>query len=532
MFDDLLDDEFDEEETGDAGAAIGIDLGTTNSVVSCVVNGEAVVISDEEGHALQPSVVAWLPNGEPRVGLAARLRRVIDPANTVYSAKRIIGKSFRSPATQDVIGQLPYRIIEGANEQPIIATRGGELSVPEVSSMVLSRLRSLAEGFLGQPVTSCVVTVPANFSNGQRMATRKAAELAGMDVLRILNEPTAAAVAYGRDRDVHRRIAIFDLGGGTFDVTLLAVRESLYEVLATGGDPFLGGDDVDHKVRDWLAYEFLKTHRLDPKADPIALARLSVAAEQIKMQLSSEAVVEGSLSEVMLGEGGAPLGLDFRLTRDDFEDMIGELVERALETTANVLEEAGVSPDRVDEIILVGGSTRVPIIARRVEEFFGQEARLDINPMHVVAIGAALQAHNLMFPDQAAAAGQSATLLDVTPHSLGLATAGGYAEHLIPKNTTVPAEGRKVFSTGRDNQTRALIKVCQGESRRFAENSELGTLTLDQLPERPRGDVQVEVAFLIDADGVVQVEARDIKYGSSARATLSAIGVDDAGAAT
>lgn len=527
MFDDLLDDEFDESSSPE-GAAIGIDLGTTNSVVCCVIDGDVVVLNDDQGHALQPSVVAWLPNGQQRVGLAARLRRVIDPANTVYSAKRIIGRSFRSPATQEAIAQLPYEVIEGPNEQPIISTRGGQLPVPEVSSLVLQRLKAIAEAQLGQQVTSCVVTVPANFSNGQRMATRRAAELAGMEVLRILNEPTAAAVAYGRDREVHRRIAVFDLGGGTFDVTLLAVRESLYEVLSTGGDPFLGGDDFDNKVRDWLAYEFLKTHRLDPKSDPIALARLTVAAEQIKMQLSSEAVVEGSLSEVMLGPGGDPLGMDFRITRDLFDDMIGELVERTLETAANVLQEAQVTPDRVDEVILVGGSTRVPMVADRVAQYFGREPRVDINPMHVVAIGAAHQAHSLMFPDQALSSGSAPTLLDVTPHSLGLATAGGYAEHLIPKNTTVPAEGRKVFSTVRDNQSRAVIKVCQGESRRFAENAELGTLTLDQLPERPRGDVQVEVAFLIDADGVVQVEARDIKYGAQARATLSAVGVDDA----
>jgi molecular chaperone DnaK len=316
-------------------------------------------------------------------------------------------------------------------------------------------------------------------------------------------------------------------------VTLLAVRGNLYEVIATGGDPFLGGDDIDDKIADYLAVEFLKQHRIDPNADPIARARLLLAAEQIKVYLSSELVAEGTLAEVAYGEGGAPLSLDFRVERRRLEDLIEPLVSRSLEMAVGVLAEAGVSPERVDEVILVGGSTRVPMIQRRVAEYFGRQPKANINPMHVVALGAAAQAHSLFYPDDkrlgsgGGGGGGGGVLIDVTPHSLGIQTAGGYTQRLIEKNTRIPAEGRKVFTTTRNDQTSVQIKVCQGEQQRYAENVPLGELTLDGIPKMPRGEPQLEVAFFIDADGIVQVSAVELRSNTKAKASLSAIGVNE-----
>jgi len=519
MFEDLLADEIEELDDGGTGCVIGIDLGTTNSVVASVRDQRPVVFADAAGNRLHPSVVAWLPNGERLVGPEARARRIIDPLNTVYSAKRIIGQPFGSDRVQAAIRQLPYRVIEGQNQEPLISTRAGQMTVPQVSAYVLETLRGIATQTLGQQPSHCVVTVPANFSDGQRAATRQAAELAGMDVLRVLNEPTAAAISYGQDRTSHQRIAVFDLGGGTFDLTLLGVRDNVYEVVATGGDPFLGGDDMDSALADHLAAQFLAEQRVDLNVDPSARARLLLAAEQIKMQLSSETEVQGRISKLAYGADGVSLGLTFRIERPQLEQLIWPTIERALLTAERVLADAQVTPEQVDEVILVGGATRVPLVQQCVAERFGRQCRSDIDPMVVVAIGAAIHAHGLFSPGES-----SNVLLDVTPHALRVATAGGFSQVLIDKNTTLPAEGVRTFVTSRDDQTTVAVRVGQGDSARFDANVPIGELRLDGLPPRPRGQTRVEVAFTIDADGILQVSARDVESGQRAAAVLTTVG--------
>jgi len=526
----MLDGLFDHEKSGlkqwDApdGVVVGIDLGTTNSVIAAIVDAKVRIITDDKKHHLHPSVVAFKPNNQIDVGVPARMRRVIDPRNTVFSAKRIIGQSFRSQGVQSALRNLPYEVFEGDNQEPMVKTRAGAFSVVQISTMVLAYLRNLATKQLGKPVTHCVITVPANFSEGQREATRRAAAGAGMQVLRILNEPTAAALAYGQKRQLHQRIAVFDFGGGTFDMTVLAVREDLYEVVATGGDPFLGGDDMDHAVAEHLARQFLQEHRVDLNADPSAKACLLIAAEQIKMKLSKENSVRGTLKELAYGEGGKPLALTFDIDRGMFNMLIAPIVDRSLDLVRYVLEDAEIRPEHIDEIILVGGSTRVPLVRERVNQFFGSKPRGDINPMEVVAAGAALQAHALFAPPDESMA-SIGLLMDVTSHSLSIATAGGYVEQLIPKNTTIPAEKTRMFTPARDFQEAVKLKVCQGEEKTYDANTPVGELVLDGLPKVRRGDMKLEVSFLIDADGLLQISAKDVATGQTARATLSVVGV-------
>ncbi len=509
---------------GIEGAVVGIDLGTTNSVIATVIDGRVQALADESGSSLHPSVVAFLPTGDRLIGPAAVARRAIDPANTIFSAKRLIGQPYRAPAVQEVLAHLPYRVEEGPDQESIIVTRAGKLRVPEISGLVLAHLRELAQRRLGTPVNHCVITVPANFSDGQREATRQAAGYAGMEVLRVLNEPTAAALAYGHERKLHQRVAIFDFGGGTFDLTLLAVREDLYEVVATGGDPFLGGDDMDQVLARRLARMVLERHRSDPTSDPSTFARLLMAAEQIKIRLSRDEIVQGTLTEVGFGPGGQPLSLDFRIVRDELDILVAGVVERALAAAARVMAEAQVDPSAVDEVILVGGATRVPLVRKRVTQQFGRAPLGGINPMEVVACGAALHAHGLFAPPGTRAA-EVGLLLDVTSHSLGVATAGGYADVLVAKNTGIPAERSRIFSTAQDNQQVVVLRVCQGESRRFDENQLLGELRLTGLRAAPRGVLKIEVTFLIDADGILQVSARDIETGRAEAATLKVLGV-------
>jgi len=502
---------------------IGIDLGTTNSVIAIARDGGVEVIADAKGHRLHPSVVAFKPSGEIAVGLAAKLRRVVDPRNTIFSAKRLIGQPFRSPGVQSALPHLPYRVEEGPDQESMIVTRAGKRSVVDVSALILTHLREIAEARIGAPVAQCVITVPANFSDGQREATRKAGEAAGLHVLRVLNEPTAAALAFGTGKTVNQRVVVFDMGGGTFDVTLLAVREGWFEVLATGGDPFLGGDDMDLLVAELLAQEFLRQHRVDLRTHPDVFALLRIAGEQIKAKLSTEDEVDGTLKELAYGVGGAQLSLDFRVTRAQLEAAITPLVERAIVTCENVLAEAGVMADHVDEIILVGGATRMPLVRRRVAEHFGREPRADINPMEVVAEGAALQARMLSAAPEVQLA--APVLIDVTPHALGLAIAGAYTDVLIDKNQAVPAERTRVFTTARDGQREVVIKICQGAEKQFAANALLGEVRLDGLTPGPRGSLKIEVTFLVDADGILQVFAKDVATGRSERASLRVLGV-------
>ncbi|MFH0900743.1 MAG: Hsp70 family protein [Pseudomonadota bacterium] len=506
----------------DVGPAIGIDLGTTNTVAAVVRDGRLYTITDNEGRWLQPSVVSFKPSGERVAGLPARLRRVVDPANTIASVKRVIGLPFRSAAVQNALGHFPFRVEEGENEQSVVTTRAGRYTVPQISSLVLTHMKELAERQLGMAITECVVTVPANFSDGQREATREAAELAGLRPLRILNEPTAAALAYGTGRQIHQRIAIFDLGGGTFDVTLLAVRDNLYEVLATGGDPFLGGDDIDHSLADKLARTFLEQHRVDLRAHVDLYARLLIASEQIKARLSTENEVNGTIKELAYGPGGVPLELDFAVTREELEWLITPLIERAIVKCEEVLAEAGVATEHVDEVILVGGSTRIPLVRQRVTEHFGRQPRSDLNPMAVVATGAALQAAVLSSTD---AVESAPLLMDVTPHALGVAIAGGYTDVLVDKNSTIPTERTRVFTTAHDKQTEVVIRVCQGDQKRFTDNAQLGEVKLNDLRPAPRGSLRIEVSFLIDADGILQVSARDLETNRAEHATLRVLGV-------
>ena len=503
---------------------LGIDLGTTNTVAAAFAGDSIQLIRNHENSPLFPSVVAFAPNGDLLVGSDAKLRRVIDPQNTIYSSKRIIGRSFRDPACEGIIRALPYRVVEGNAQEPMVRTRAGMHTLPQVGSFILAHVLRYAEAQMGTSFRQCVITVPANFTDSQRAATQYAAELAGLEVLRMLNEPTAAAVAYGQVTGREQRIAIFDMGGGTFDLTVLATRQGLSEVIATGGDPFLGGDDMDQALADHLALAFLESERVDLRAIPESYSRLLLIAEDIKHRLTDSVLVEDTIREIAYGVGGRPLDLSFRLRRERFEHLISHLIDRSLDCAASVLREAGMMPGQLDALVLVGGATRVPVVRRRLEERFGLKPRVEINPLEVVAMGAAMQAVRLVTP--ASEENDPTLLVDVTSHALGITTTAGFVEHLVLKNTPIPAEGRETFTTSQDGQTTVKIRVSQGASRHFVDNVAVGELVLTGLRAAPRGEVKVEVAFLIDANGILSVGAQDLETGRRADATLNLLGVD------
>ncbi len=539
----MLDQFFEEEEARaqeNESIAVGIDLGTTNTVVAHADGRGPAVLRDEEDRPLLPSVVAYLPGGGLQVGHAARKRRLIDPANTITSAKRIIGQPFSSQRFQQMLDSVPYMVVEGENQESLVRTRAGDMSIPQISCHVVERAKEISEQATGSSTTHCVITVPANFNDAQREATRRAAKLAGLDVLRILNEPTAAALAYGHTRSLNERIAVFDMGGGTFDLSVLAVRRGLYEVLATGGDSFLGGDDMDHALTDELARRFLAEHRMDPRTNSQSLAKMMAAAEEIKIHLSDHDETEVHITELERGLDGSSLDLKTTITRAQLEELVEPIIARAMECATAVLADADILPQHVDEVLLVGGATQVPLVRRRVEALFGRVAQTDVDPMEVVALGAATHAQALFAPETIGrsqsqsiiaedhdAPPEIALLLDVTSHPVGLATAGGYAEVLLPKNTQIPAEVIRFFSTAKDNQESVVLKVCQGANARFAENEALGQLTLEGLRPGPRGKVRIEVGFLIDADGLLQVTAKDQDTGIETQAVLSLFGIGD-----
>ncbi len=515
------------------GAVVGIDLGTTNSVVATVIDDAIEVIRDRNGTALVPSAVAFVPNGETLVGRRARERALFDPPNTILSAKRIIGRPCSAPETQRIIEQLPYTVTAGENDVPILHTRAGEKSVVDISTRILAHLRAGAEQRLGRPVTGCVVTVPANFSDAQREATRRAAVGAGMTVLRVLNEPTAAAVALGLGSGGNRRVGVFDLGGGTFDFTVLAVHDGLFEVLATGGEAYLGGDDFDAAIADRFADAFLREHRVDLNTDPSARARLLFAAQRAKITLSEQGILDGVIQDIAHGVDGHELALHYSLSRADFEALIAQHIDRAMDTTRRVLSEAKLVAADVHEVALVGGSTQIPMVRRRVTELFGREPNTTVDPLEAVARGAALHAHALWqashAPPTAAAAPDEpgvGLLMDVTSHAVGVATIGDNVQVLIRKNTTIPCEGNHVFSTVRDNQQRVTIRICQGEAQRFSESVLLGELRLSNLRPAPRGETRVAVEFIMDANGILQVSARDMATGERTAAVLSVRGLE------
>jgi molecular chaperone DnaK len=505
----------------DLEPAVGIDLGTTNSVVATVLDGVPRVIPGRSGQSLTPSVVAVAKNGRHLVGALAKRQAITNPEGTVFAAKRLIGRRWGSQEVEDARKVLPYALVPGPAGNDVRVELGGRaVSVPELSALVLAELKADAEAFLGRPVRRAVVTVPAYFNDGQRQATKAAGRLAGLEVLRIVNEPTSAALAYGFGRQVQGKVVVFDLGGGTFDVSVLDIGASVYDVIAVGGDTYLGGEDFDRRVMDWLTFGFAKEHGgVDLRQDKMALQRVRDAAERVKCELSSAASAAIHLPFLLGGGGGkGALHLDRQLSRDGLEELTKDLVDRCVAVTERTLKDAGVRPAQVGEVILVGGMTRMPRVQRAVREFFGREPCKGVHPDEVVALGAAIQAHALSAP----AKGAEVLLLDVTPQNLGLLLVGGYFQTVIPKNTTVPTSQTHLFTTVQDDQTSVRIAVLQGESERAIENELLGEFVLDGIRPARRGEVSIEVAFEISADGIVGVSAKDVATGQRQSITVTA----------
>ncbi|GAO01890.1 molecular chaperone DnaK [Anaeromyxobacter sp. PSR-1] len=491
---------------------IGIDLGTTNSVVATVQDGVPRVIPGRSGQLLTPSVVAFARNGKRLVGALAKRQAITNAEDTVFAAKRLIGRRWGSKEIEDARRVLPYRLVAGPEGHDVRVELGGRtLTVQEISAMVLAELRADAEAWLGQPVSRAVITVPAYFNDGQRHATKDAGRIAGLEVLRIINEPTSAALAYGFGKQIERKVVVFDLGGGTFDVSVLDIGKSVYDVVAVGGDTYLGGEDFDRRVMDWLTFGFAKENGgIDLRQDKMALQRLRDAAERAKCELSSLPSTAIHLPFLVGGgEGKSALHLDRQLSREKLEELTKDLVDRCIAVTERTLRDAGVRPSQVGEVLLVGGMTRMPRVQQAVREFFGREPCRGVHPEEVVALGAAIQAQALSAPH----AGAEVLLLDVTPQNLGLMVVGGYFQTVIPRNTTVPTSQTHLFTTVQDNQTSVRIAVLQGASERAIENELLGEFVLDGIRPARRGEVEIEVTFEISADGIVGVSARDVATG-------------------
>ncbi len=498
------------------GKIIGIDLGTTNSVVAVMEGNEPTVIPTSEGARLCPSVVAVNPKtGERLVGQVARRQAITNPENTIYSVKRLMGRRYSDAEVQKAIKLLPYKIVENENGDAWVVMGGKEYSPAEISAMILAKLKADAEAYLGETVTQAVITVPAYFNDSQRQATKDAGRIAGLDVLRIINEPTASSLAYGLDKSDDQEIAVYDLGGGTFDISILDIGEGVFEVRATNGDTFLGGDDFDQRVIDWVVEEYRKDQGIDLRNDRMALQRLKEAAEKAKIELSTTAQTEINLPFITADASG-PKHLSMTLTRSKFEQLVEDLVERSIGPCRQALKDAELNVNDIDEVILVGGQTRTPLVQRRVEEVFGRSPHKGLNPDEVVALGAAIQAGVL------GGEVDDVLLLDVTPLTLSIETLGGVATPLIQRNSTIPTHKEQIFSTASDNQTQVQINVLQGERPMAADNKLLGTFSLDGIPPAPRGMPQIEVSFDIDANGILKVSAKDKATGRQQDITITA----------
>ncbi len=485
------------------GKVIGIDLGTTNSCVAVMSGGDPVVIANAEGARTTPSVVAITDKGERLVGQIAKRQAITNPENTIFSVKRLMGRKFNSKQVQEALKRLPYKVVEADNGDAHVELRGKRYSPPEISAMILQKMRQTAEDYLGEKVTEAVITVPAYFDDSQRQATKDAGQIAGLNVLRIINEPTAASLAYGLDKKKDERISVYDLGGGTFDVSVLEIGEGVFEVKSTNGDTYLGGDDFDLRVMDWLVDEFRKDQGIDLRKDRMALQRLKESAERAKIELSSAQETEINLPFITADASG-PKHMVIKLTRSRLEQLVDDLIQRTVEPCRKALGDAGVSARDINEVVLVGGMTRMPKVIQVVKDFFGKEPHRGVNPDEVVAIGAAIQGGVLKGDVK------DVLLLDVTPLSLGIETLGGVFTKLIERNTTVPTKKSQVFSTAADNQTAVTIRVFQGEREMANDNKLLGQFDLVGIPAAPRGMPQIEVAFDIDANGIVHVSAKDL----------------------
>ena len=601
-----------------AAPVLGIDLGTTNSVVAVATGPDPRVLPASDGLELTPSIVSFHPSGKVLVGKKAKDRRLIDAANTIYSVKRLIGRPFESPEVRMARERFAFEMSEGPNGGVLVTARGEKHTLPEISAFVLRAVRARAEETLGIPCSRAIITVPANFNELQRSATKAAGKVAGLEVLRILNEPTAAAVAYGCETKSRERIAVFDLGGGTFDITLLELSGNVYEVLATAGDTFLGGDDVDVAITEKMAEVFLEQNRYDPRQDPNAFERLRAAAEWAKIALSSQEKIELKVEELAYGQGGQPLHLDFAMTHSELDKLARPIIAKSFSVCGEAMKTASLTPTQLDRIIMVGGQTRMPLVRDMVRQYFGKEPMTDLNPDTVVACGAAVQGRALgerralgrmalkkvLVPRPGAAIEEMAAtganrprslgappppppmngskapgpphglpelpalpaeesnaglpkaplpafdplrsldpiadfdtgefgavggaggplLLDVTPLTLGVQTVGGYCEAVIPRNAPIPAEQSKIFTTAKDNQRSVRVLICQGESRRLEENQGLGQIELKGLPVGARGKVQIDVTFMLDADGTLGVHARDLATGMEQSISISLVG--------